>query len=158
MLMSMHSMLKYILDTVFCFLKITCWLLCQHLVQCYYQPPLTKVTLWYVVLPKKLFISYVEKDCGTPPIDIENGHLSRSLHLYNTTYNSDIHYVCYNNSYMMVGSDTVRCTEDGTWSERPICHSKSHSISWCVTKIARSACKVQQSLWVSHYIAISGSK
>ena len=125
MLMSMHSMLKYILDTVFCLLKITCWLLCQHLVQCYYQPSLTKVTLWYVVLPKKLFISYVEKDCGTPPIDIENGHLSRSLQLYNTTYNSDIHYVCYNNSYVMVGSDTVRCTEDGTWSELPICHSKS---------------------------------
>lgn len=71
-----------------------------------------------------LFIFFTEKECGAPPAAIENGRLSRSLHLYSTTYNSEVEYMCTNNSYSMIGSPIVRCTEDGVWSELPICHSK----------------------------------
>ncbi|XP_067945461.1 sushi, von Willebrand factor type A, EGF and pentraxin domain-containing protein 1-like [Watersipora subatra] len=58
-------------------------------------------------------------DCGTPP-DVENGAPNRRQ--YNTTFDSEITYKCDGHQYNMIGSATVRCTEDGTWSTPPICH------------------------------------
>ncbi|XP_067945458.1 sushi, von Willebrand factor type A, EGF and pentraxin domain-containing protein 1-like [Watersipora subatra] len=63
--------------------------------------------------------SCTKVDCGTPP-EVENGALNRLQ--YNTTLDSKVTYKCDGHQYNMIGSATVRCTEDGTWSTPPICH------------------------------------
>ena len=62
----------------------------------------------------------IGKDCGTPP-DIDDGHIPRQL--YNTTFDSEVKYSCNGLAYFMVGSPTIRCSEDGSWSTIPQCHS-----------------------------------
>lgn len=63
---------------------------------------------------------FKEKDCGSPA-SIENGHIGKQL--FNTTFESEVDYICSNNSYTMIGMSTIRCAENGEWSTYPICSS-----------------------------------
>ncbi|XP_067930935.1 sushi, von Willebrand factor type A, EGF and pentraxin domain-containing protein 1-like [Watersipora subatra] len=59
-------------------------------------------------------------DCGKPP-EVEKGQPSS---LYgNTTFGSILTYECIGLEYRMLGSEFVRCTEDGSWSALPLCYN-----------------------------------
>ncbi|XP_067931319.1 membrane cofactor protein-like [Watersipora subatra] len=58
-------------------------------------------------------------DCGKPS-EVENGQL---INFYgNTTFESTVTYMCIGLEYQMLGSELVRCTEDGSWSALPFCY------------------------------------
>ncbi|XP_067930929.1 sushi, von Willebrand factor type A, EGF and pentraxin domain-containing protein 1-like [Watersipora subatra] len=58
-------------------------------------------------------------DCGKPP-EVENG---QPLNRYsNTTFESTVTYMCIGLEYRMLGSELVRCTDDGSWSAPPVCY------------------------------------
>ncbi|XP_067930927.1 sushi, von Willebrand factor type A, EGF and pentraxin domain-containing protein 1-like [Watersipora subatra] len=72
-------------------------------------------------------------DCGKLP-KVENGLPLN--HYGDTTFESIVTYTCIGPEYQMLGSELVRCTEDGSWSALPLCYTSAHTCGQSVTGLS----------------------
>ena len=63
-----------------------------------------------------LINAFLAKDCGAQPV-VKNGQLVTST---GTEFGDELTYSCLN-GYTPVGSLTVICDENGTWTTPPTC-------------------------------------
>ena len=71
------------------------------------------------------YINFFSKGpCGKPE-DITHAKVEGSSYKFKDT----LSYTC-ERGYVLVGSTSRTCREDGTWSKAPTCSSRSSSLEW----------------------------
>ena len=94
-----------------------------------------------ITILNNLFSISVEH-CGTHPV-VPNGVVVQ-------THRTSLKYQC-SNFYTLVGSETVMCYNDGTWSQIPVCKGMNKSI-WLLF-ISKSLSKIlPQQLSMSYFL------